>query len=723
MSGVVIAREVFHTLGVMNSDNHMPTAHNLMNGVDRCFPHRLESKSGNDLSLSRPFVRGDIVLYDGWFGDVYDVFEETVIWFNDGRLVAFEDISGIHSVRPDPNCVGELLDVGYIVQAAPAFVAAKGRLQARIGENAAHSTQSASPGVVFEIKVNSIGVNWRGRRLGDIGSLIQPHPILDFTGIPQSEVRRYGYCSKLLPANYIAGRMDAEFSLGTDVRLRSVAALPARNNPSGADQPMGEAHLMQDQPGDQGQELGGLHTFVVIGVSSTITVRWQDQSVSSHASKDLLTDEELEDNHEVWPYCLVAPLPPASPSAVWRPNRIGAVQSVVSSDRIAQVLWKDTQDIEYISGPNQQLIRLPRGTSSIFPLTRPPQGSAYLEEVSLYDVGYVPDMSLQVLDLVMVIPTDAVDSAATNGPLDSKQSEARYDWIGHVVDRRPDGMVVVRMGALRVPQDRVYPPDRLQFLLSREDVLDLIEGSESSDEHSESSLRSSMAAEFGQGNDPHAATAVWYENDQGERISPAVSEDDAWSTADDSANGDDVEMEDVSPDEKAVADEPAAQVAEDAQALRLGSSTRNGHKEEALQNVDGEVSRPRRLSIHGGPPLFDILDSEPPSAHAYIADDTIPLAGTQMRRIRKEHSILSSSLPEGVYVRSWESRLDLFRVLIIGPPDTPYEFAPFMIDFQLPGDFPNRPPKAFFHAWHSGNSAINPNLYQDGKICLSLLNT
>ena len=94
-----------------------------------------------------------------------------------------------------------------------------------------------------------------------------------------------------------------------------------------------------------------------------------------------------------------------------------------------------------------------------------------------------------------------------------------------------------------------------------------------------------------------------------------------------------------------------------------------------------------------------------------------------MRRIRKEHSILSSSLPEGVYVRSWASRLDLFRVIIIGPPDTPYEFAPFMIDFQLPSDFPNKPPKAFFHAWHSGTSAINPNLYQDGKICLSLLNT
>src|SRR6202012_3202896 len=135
------------------------------------------------------------------------------------------------------------------------------------------------------------------------------------------------------PENYIAGKMDAEFSLGTDVKFRSGAApsLPARTDPSHAVNDSGQAS--QDD----------LNTFVVIGVSSKITVRWQDQSVSSHASKDLLADEEFEDNHELWPYCLVAPLPPASASQIWRPSRIGVVQSVVSSDRIAQVLWKDTQ--------------------------------------------------------------------------------------------------------------------------------------------------------------------------------------------------------------------------------------------------------------------------------------------------------------------------------------------------------------------------------------------
>jgi len=65
----------------------------------------------------------------------------------------------------------------------------------------------------------------------------------------------------------------------------------------------------------------------------------------------------------------------------------------------------------------------------------------------------------------------------------------------------------------------------------------------------------------------------------------------------------------------------------------------------------------------------------------------------------------------------------LLRCLIIGPRDTPYENAPFLIDLYLPDRFPAEPPQAHFHSWTSGLGRINPNLYEDGKICLSLLGT
>ena len=37
--------------------------------------------------------------------------------------------------------------------------------------------------------------------------------------------------------------------------------------------------------------------------------------------------------------------------------------------------------------------------------------------------------------------------------------------------------------------------------------------------------------------------------------------------------------------------------------------------------------------------------------------------------------------------------------------------------------FPHEPPRAFFHSWTDGSGPVNPNLYEDGKICLSLLGT
>ena len=37
--------------------------------------------------------------------------------------------------------------------------------------------------------------------------------------------------------------------------------------------------------------------------------------------------------------------------------------------------------------------------------------------------------------------------------------------------------------------------------------------------------------------------------------------------------------------------------------------------------------------------------------------------------------------------------------------------------------FPSQPPRAYFHSWTDGGGPVNPNLYEDGKICLSLLGT
>uniref|UniRef100_A0A5S6QMW1 E2 ubiquitin-conjugating enzyme n=1 Tax=Trichuris muris TaxID=70415 RepID=A0A5S6QMW1_TRIMR len=61
---------------------------------------------------------------------------------------------------------------------------------------------------------------------------------------------------------------------------------------------------------------------------------------------------------------------------------------------------------------------------------------------------------------------------------------------------------------------------------------------------------------------------------------------------------------------------------------------------------------------------------------------------------------------------------DVYRweVLVIGPPDTPYEGGFFKAHLDFPQDYPLRPPKMRFvtELWH-------PNIDKEGNVCISIL--
>ncbi|XP_057966443.1 probable ubiquitin-conjugating enzyme E2 23 isoform X2 [Malania oleifera] len=91
-----------------------------------------------------------------------------------------------------------------------------------------------------------------------------------------------------------------------------------------------------------------------------------------------------------------------------------------------------------------------------------------------------------------------------------------------------------------------------------------------------------------------------------------------------------------------------------------------------------------------------------------------------LKKIQQDWTILQNNLPDGIYVRVYEDRMDLLRAVIIGAYGTPYQDGLFFFDFHLPPEYPDVPPSAYYH---SGGWRINPNLYEEGKVCLSLLNT
>ncbi|KAB1207518.1 putative ubiquitin-conjugating enzyme E2 23 [Morella rubra] len=90
------------------------------------------------------------------------------------------------------------------------------------------------------------------------------------------------------------------------------------------------------------------------------------------------------------------------------------------------------------------------------------------------------------------------------------------------------------------------------------------------------------------------------------------------------------------------------------------------------------------------------------------------------KKVQQDWSILQNNLPDTIYVRVYEDRMDLLRAVIVGAYGTPYQDGLFFFDFHLPQEYPDVPPSAYYH---SGGWRINPNLYEEGKVCLSLLNT
>lgn len=62
-------------------------------------------------------------------------------------------------------------------------------------------------------------------------------------------------------------------------------------------------------------------------------------------------------------------------------------------------------------------------------------------------------------------------------------------------------------------------------------------------------------------------------------------------------------------------------------------------------------------------------------------------------------------------------------VLIAGPSDTPYEDCLFAFDVQFPADYPAKPPKFHYISYLPKNTRLNPNLYAEGTVCVSLLGT
>tara|TARA_A100001035_G_scaffold279684_1_gene281836 strand:- start:750 stop:1478 length:729 start_codon:yes stop_codon:yes gene_type:complete len=105
------------------------------------------------------------------------------------------------------------------------------------------------------------------------------------------------------------------------------------------------------------------------------------------------------------------------------------------------------------------------------------------------------------------------------------------------------------------------------------------------------------------------------------------------------------------------------------------------------------------------------------SENIYISKETI-------KRLAKDvKDIYKNPLEEhGIYYIHDEDDILKGQALIIGPKNTPYSYGNYLFTFKYPSNYPFSPPIVTYYT-NDGLTRFNPNLYKNGKVCISILNT
>tara|TARA_B100001059_G_scaffold236825_1_gene291054 strand:- start:2957 stop:3655 length:699 start_codon:yes stop_codon:yes gene_type:complete len=95
----------------------------------------------------------------------------------------------------------------------------------------------------------------------------------------------------------------------------------------------------------------------------------------------------------------------------------------------------------------------------------------------------------------------------------------------------------------------------------------------------------------------------------------------------------------------------------------------------------------------------------------------------QRRLLKDVVELIKSPLSDnGIYYQHNEENMLQGHALIIGPGETLYNYGYYLFEFNFSKKYPFEPPKVIYLT-NEHDIRFHPNLYRNGKVCLSLLNT
>eukprot|EP00743_Colponemidia_sp_Colp-15_P003750 GILK01004046.1.p1 GENE.GILK01004046.1~~GILK01004046.1.p1 ORF type:complete len:1912 (-),score=378.64 GILK01004046.1:123-5405(-) len=111
----------------------------------------------------------------------------------------------------------------------------------------------------------------------------------------------------------------------------------------------------------------------------------------------------------------------------------------------------------------------------------------------------------------------------------------------------------------------------------------------------------------------------------------------------------------------------------------------------------------------------------------YISSSSSTPPHSKMIRLAQELADISTGLPlahtNSIFLRVDQNRVDVMKAVIMGASGTPYGDGAFEFDIFCDDSYPQTSPKVNLETTGGGTIRFNPNLYNCGKVCLSLLGT
>ncbi|KAH9943144.1 uncharacterized protein BXZ73DRAFT_40439 [Epithele typhae] len=643
-----------------------------------------------DLRAAVEIDMGDYVIYNDWVGQVVEMFDEACVEVSGGSLVRLPELSARLAVgERGPDILPQPMST---VQGLFGFL---------LG-----STQPSAADTVVSVKHTVLAIAWLAinQTLTPEAAQAKPRP------------QRYWYGQDLGKLLIVSSRAEEEMRVGDRVRLKSGQPTPTTKHGRTADK----------------DGIIEVDTLVVQETETTIEILWQDGTKETLPAKETVPYLN-PDEYDCWP----------GDHVLWKTEdskRHVIVQSVNAKERTAQVRVVETRAIELASvleldphGTNDWSAIAPtdglgirRGDLVFIHAENSTNGATtpmvprigeveeWVRETPVVGSnGQLGGWRRAMADIGTQIAEARGREGAVEEPpiLRLPRGDTSIDWFGEISDLRLDGTIEIMLPG-GVP--RVVPLDRLTRLYdSLEQLEDMWDDNE------------------GTIDDQGSDVEVWEMDQDGHWVEGRASDNDDWESAEEDEDevmedAEEGESGDWSPSTVTVIPPPNNGIPMDVDSTSSEEPRPDPTRTQTPDVPKEAVTAPDDdAESEDGESLwkrFEVLPAAPVD-HAYYNTTPAQPSRNFMARLTKEYKALQSSLPDSILVRAYEDRSDLLRSLIIGPENTPYENAPFVIDWMLDSNFPQTPPVAHFLSWTNGNGRVNPNLYEEGKVCLSILGT